>query len=44
VQRAESQNQIHGMDADDDAIFEKFPENSQSHAVLRVIKCGHDDG
>ena len=43
MQRAESPDEIDGMDTDDFAIGKKLGEYVQRDAVLGIMECGHED-
>ena len=44
MQRAEAQDQIHGVNAHDGAVLEQLAQNAERHAVVRVVEGGDDDG
>jgi putative salt-induced outer membrane protein YdiY len=43
VQRAETPDQIHGVNADDGAVAEQFTQNAERDAVVRVVERRHDN-
>src|ERR1700722_2303663 len=44
MQRAETPDQIHGVNADDWTVAEQLAQNAERDAVVRVVERRHDDG
>ena len=42
MQRAESEHEIHGMDANHRTVFKQFAQDAESDAIVWIIESGND--
>jgi len=44
MERAEAQDEIHGVNAHDGAVLEQLAQDAKGHAIVRIVERGHENG